>query len=87
MAITGALYETAPEFGEWKIDSYSAINTVNDIGGGKTYLINTPEPIVTYLLTFEAGNPGKVYWTISYNPQGLGQSLIASVDATTNKLI
>jgi hypothetical protein len=87
MAMTSALYENAPDVGAWKIDSYSTVNTINDIGGGKNYLINTPEPIVNYLLTFEAGNPGKVYWTISYNPQRLGQSLISVVDATTNTII
>ena len=87
VASANAVYGTAPDISAWKIDSPSAIGTANKNGGGDDYLINTPEPIANYVLKFEAGNPGKALWTVTYNPQRLGQSLIVRVSATTNTII
>jgi hypothetical protein len=84
-ALGKILYEGAPADTEWKIDSDSAVNTVNLLGGGNDYFINNPRPVVNYYLEFS--NTGSVVWTISYYPQKLGQSLINQVDATENSIV
>jgi len=75
-----------PADSEWKIDSYSAANTVSRGTRGKEFLLNDPKPLTKYRLTID-GVREELLWEVSYSSKILGQTLSEKVNAVTNKLM